>query len=125
MSKEHIISNSILLPTIKVKGFSWCKREVKEISSSSIVSKILCKKHNNLLSPYDSEIKRFIEVFDEYFKVEKRINKYGFSVNKLPYKYQINGALVEKWFVKTLINVFKVKYITHKTTASKRLFKFL
>lgn len=47
---EHLISNNLLDNKIKVKGFKWCKEEMKEVGSSGLVSNFLCKKHNEDLS---------------------------------------------------------------------------
>lgn len=105
ITKEHLISNSILQKKIVVKGFEWCKNEAKEIGSASLVNKFLCKHHNNSLSHCDSEIVKFVNTIETFFRIKNKFSKYGFSIKKVPIKYQINGTLLEKWFIKTLINI--------------------
>jgi hypothetical protein len=105
ITREHIISNAILDKTISVKGFSWCKDKPIDIGKASFVSNFLCNYHNELLSPCDSEIANFVSVIERVNRTEKKILKYGFSVKKLPIRYLIDGILLEKWFVKTLINI--------------------
>jgi hypothetical protein len=105
ISKEHLISNSILDPKINVIGFEWCKDTPKTIGASSLTSTFLCQKHNAELSPCDAEILKFKTVNDKFNKMMGVINKYGFQKKKIPVIYHVNGMLFEKWFCKTLINV--------------------
>jgi hypothetical protein len=105
ITKEHLISNSILQKKVVVQGFDWCKNEPKEIGSASLENKFLCNHHNNSLSPCDSEIAKFVDTIETFFRTKNKFNKYGFSTKKVPIEYNINGILIEKWFIKTLINI--------------------
>ena len=102
---EHIISNSILNRTVKIKGFPWCKNESKEIGSSSLVNNILCRKHNNELSVFDSEAKNFISVIDDFNIINNNFTRFGFRKKDLPIIHIINGKKFERWCCKTLINI--------------------
>jgi hypothetical protein len=66
LSREHLFSSSTLEETVKILGSK--KLPPREISRDSAVAKILCQKHNSMLSPYDSEAKRFIEALSFNFK---------------------------------------------------------
>lgn len=105
LTKEHIVTNSIIGKTVKVKGFSWCKNESKEIGSPSLVNKILCEKHNNELSVFDSEAKNFISVINNFCLNNDNFSKFGFRKKDLPIVHKIDGKNLERWCCKTLINV--------------------
>ena len=105
LTGEHIISNSILDKKIKVKGFSWCKDEPKEVGSSSLTGKILCEKHNNGLSTFDSEAKQFVSVIDNFCKKSENFKKFGFRKKDIPIIHKVDGTKLERWCCKTLINV--------------------
>jgi hypothetical protein len=105
LTREHIISNSILDQMIKVKGFSWCKDEFKKVSSASLTSRILCKKHNNELSKFDSEAKLFTSTINNLCEKDEIFKKFGFRKKELPIIYKIDGIKLERWCCKTLINI--------------------
>lgn len=105
ITREHLISKNILPHELSIKGLRWCKeKEITFNPKSSFVSKILCKKHNNLLSDYDSEAGVFLQIVEKWAKVSQKFEKYGFTINEVPIKYEINGNKLEKWLTKTLIN---------------------
>lgn len=88
MSREHVISKSLLLdPTVLVEGFDWC-REPKSVGKDRLVSKILCRKHNSLLEPSDRAIATFVSM-----------------ANELSVDTVVSGRWLERWFLKTLVNV--------------------
>lgn len=105
LTAEHIISNSILNKKFKVKGFSWCKDEPKEISASSLTGKILCEKHNNELSTFDSEAKQYVSVIDNFCRKTNDFKKHDLRKNSIPIIHKIDGIKLERWCCKTLINV--------------------
>jgi len=106
LSREHLISKSIINnKKFWVHGFSWCKNEPKEISEPSFVNKFLCEYHNSSLSKFDSEIANFVSAIEMLWKNDKKFSMHGFSKKKIPIRYIINGFNLERWFVKTLINV--------------------
>lgn len=104
LSREHIISNCLLEDSITVQGFSWC-REKKSIGSANFVSKHLCEYHNNLLSPTDDEILKYVDTIKNFNALSKKIANEGFHLKKIPVRFILDGSLLEKWFCKTLMNV--------------------
>lgn len=105
ISGEHIISKSVFLnDIIDVMGFDWCKHEPKKIGLASVTKKILCTTHNSKLSILDSEAKYWFDQMrevDRIFAVRKGISAKTPTV----VKYQVNGYLIERWLLKTLINL--------------------
>jgi hypothetical protein len=104
ISREHLISDSLFVGNVvRVQGFSWCK-EAKEIGLSSLTSKILCKKHNEDLSPVDIAGSSAFKTFREM----RRLANVRQAMKPQKWKvvrYQIDGILLERWFLKTLINI--------------------
>jgi len=105
ISKEHIISDSILLEMVTVQGFPWCKDKPMRIPSANFKSKILCDEHNNQLSPADNEIKNFVFTLKSYFENSITYDTNPARFTRIPIRYTINGSLLEQWFCKTLVNV--------------------
>lgn len=107
-SREHLISKSLFeSSTIKVQGFSWCLGEPREISLERFTSKILCTTHNNALSAVDQEGQHaFITL-----RTMQRVMNERRSAPLRPWpikRYQLNGLLLERWFLKTTINLCHV-----------------
>ncbi len=105
LSREHIVSNTLLDQSIKVQGFSWCKDEPKEIGAESLVSKILCEKHNNELSEFDSEANKFVQILKTMDNKNKKFKKFGFRKSDIPVLHHLDGLKLERWFCKTIINI--------------------
>lgn len=95
-TREHYISDGIFDGEIVTAfGLPWCKDKPMQIPLRTGVSKILCKTHNEALSPYDSEAAKLSifltsNIVDEPLKTEAIV---------------LNGALLEKWALKTCINL--------------------
>ena len=96
LSREHYISDGIFdEEAITAFGLSWCNEKPLTIGLSSAVSKILCKKHNEAFSPFDSEaakLSRFLSanILDD-----------PLAHNEVT----LDGALLERWSLKTLLNL--------------------
>ena len=103
-SKEHIISRGIFSgPAVRVYGLPWCKGE-KEIGIDSLTGKMLCITHNNALSHIDDEGIRAFKIFQEMSRlteVRKKMRPRPWHIAK----YRLDGSKVERWFLKTLINL--------------------
>jgi len=102
ISREHLISKGIFENReLRVKGFSWCKNEFKNIGVEAITRKCLCDKHNNSLTKVDSEGIKFFNILDNIATLTTQSNK--------DYSKQIietsSGNLIERWFLKTLLNL--------------------
>ena len=112
-SLEHYVTKSIFSSGIvKVKGLHWCKEE-KQVGLSGLGRKILCRNHNSLLSSLDSEAVNLMHALKyavELRGVRSKLKPQKWSVHR---KF-INGPNIERWFLKTLINLSydeKDKYI--------------
>ncbi len=93
ISREHVISEGILGDKVGVQGLSWCLDEEVFIGKNSFTIKHLCQKHNSDLSPYDSGIQKLFHSMDHML--------YG----KKDFIYTVDGRLVEKWILKTAVNL--------------------
>jgi hypothetical protein len=94
MSREHIISASQFDEgSITMHGLPWCK-EPRKIGLASLVSKNLCRDHNTALSPVDEEARKL-----------KHALKTVFHSPTLPLRLQLDARLVERWLLKTTINL--------------------
>ena len=105
VSREHLISASLFPKSNKifVQGFHWCQNETKEIGLSNLTSKILCRHHNSSLSQLDSAAGHAFNNFEYISKLAQEANENNgrFKVKRT----HINALLLERWLLKTLINV--------------------
>jgi len=101
ISREHCVSKSVLHSltedsVIQVSGMNWIPGcESKVVGISSLTAKVLCQRHNNALSPVDSEFQRFISTissFDGGFR--ETISKDEVAV--------FSGEDIERWMLKTI-----------------------
>jgi hypothetical protein len=105
ISREHTISASLFLEEdIFVQGFDWCLEEPKKIGLASLTSKILCTKHNSLLSPLDQAGSKAFATLRDSTRIRMIRNRSRGPWNTA-IKHSINGKLLERWFLKTLINL--------------------
>ena len=113
VSREHIVSEALFSgPAVEVRGLPWCKDKPKVVGLGSLTARILCAKHNNDLSPLDAAasdafnaIRRFVEVHAIRSKIDPRARV---KVER----YQIDARLLERWMLKTLINLtFESEYV--------------
>ena len=94
-SREHYISKGVFDKNIITAiGLDWC-REPKRIGLGQAVSKILCEKHNSLLSEFDAEATRLSNFLLEQIRDEPKENSH----------LNLNGRFFEKWALKTAINL--------------------
>ncbi len=103
MSGEHAISKSQYggADSITVQGFPWC-RQPKVIGLSSAVANILCKTHNESLSPVDEAAK---EVLTALSLVRER-SQDTMPPRQFPMRrFTVSGDLFERWMLKTTINL--------------------
>jgi hypothetical protein len=105
ISGEHLVSKCLFDDDlINVQGFPWCLKEPKTIGLSSLVGNILCKSHNSALSELDSVALETFNAFRESVRLSDA--RRGINADYLSVKrFVINGPLLERWFLKTLINL--------------------
>lgn len=95
MSREHYISNALLKrfgSRFKAQGLSWTG-DGTVLSPSALQSKILCERHNNMLSDLDSTAVRFFDVLAD-LRNGKDIGNHSFQ-----------GADLERWAIKVLLGL--------------------
>jgi hypothetical protein len=119
-SREHYVSDGIFDgEVITAFGLAWCKKEPVRLGLAAAVSKILCKRHNELLSTFDheaSKLSRFLytNILDDPLTDATTV---------------LRGDLIEKWALKTYINlgyIGALDPIEHKQTKpSKELVRFV
>lgn len=108
-SKEHLVSAALFEGgKIDVVGFHWCKDKPKSVGIASLASGILCKKHNNALSPLDSSAVRAFDSLRRATKLsnargKERLRKWKVQRFEMPEPW-----LLERWFLKTAINLIVV-----------------
>jgi hypothetical protein len=105
LSREHLVSQALFPDgNITVSGLHWCKDGPKTVGLAALTGKILCQKHNSDLSDLDTAVKRAFEALDasmELYQARSKVITRQWAIKK----FNIDGALLERWFLKTLINL--------------------
>jgi hypothetical protein len=119
ISKEHYISEAVLREiswnsnSVEIAGAGWQPTpEPKSVGIGSMVSKILCDRHNNGLTRYDTAAKSFFQ----FLRPRSRLNT------------TVDGSDLEKWFLKTLIGLYESKVLkspVHGFTLQNELYMHL
>jgi hypothetical protein len=105
LSGEHTISKCLFsAEAVKVRGFHWCLDEPITVGLSSLTRNILCKKHNSDLSDVDAYSKTALNTLADSMALAVRRNELRQNHWTIK-RYEIDGRLFERWFVKTLVNV--------------------
>lgn len=106
LSREHYISASLLRQieldgTTKIAGLSWQNPEAFNIiSTKTLVSKVLCSRHNSSLSPLDEVMGDFSTAIRKF---DKALHKSADSVANEEQEY--SGHDIERWMLKCLIGM--------------------
>jgi hypothetical protein len=104
ISHEHVVSRALFEgDQVTVRGFPWCKDPIK-IRLPRLTAKILCKYHNNSLSSLDAEGAKAFATMREMTRlsnVRAALPPRAWRIAR----HHINGPLLERWFLKTLINL--------------------
>jgi hypothetical protein len=105
LSGEHLVSAGLFATdTVCVQGLSWCRDEPKTIGLPNLTRNILCTSHNSALSPVDEAAIKAFNVFRECVRltdVRQLMKERLWNIVRL----NIDGAVLERWFLKTLVNV--------------------
>lgn len=105
LSGEHTVSKGLFIDDmVVVQGLSWCKDEPKIIGLNNLTRKILCTHHNSRLSKVDDAAIAAFNAFREAVRltnIREKIKERRWTVVHLP----LDGDLLERWFLKTLINI--------------------
>ena len=122
ISSEHYFSNNILEvlehnKTVKIGGLPWLEKDsFNLLSRKALVSNILCKTHNEMLSVFDTEMGRFYRTlleFDEDFNSENPKNEIKIFC----------GEDLERWMLKTVCNLIASNQIAEKGKVKTLLVK--
>lgn len=87
-----------------MQGFHWCTDAPVEIGIANLTAKILCKTHNSDLSDIDSGGAHAFNQFRELTRlknVREGMKERRWTIKK----YYVDGELLERWLLKTLINI--------------------
>ena len=105
ISKEHIITEAVLPENMLVKGLHWCEGEPVEIGTANFTRKILCTKHNSMLSSRaDEGAIAMVKAFHKGAELEEFRKQYK-RTNWTRVQFKVPGRKLESWFLKTLINI--------------------
>ena len=106
ITREHVVSQCLFeTQTIIVQGFKWCLNEPKRIGLANLVAKILCKRHNEELSDLDAAALNAFNVFREGIRLNQVRETLKKPICWNVKRMEIDGPLLERWFLKTLINL--------------------
>src|SRR5919197_3828938 len=100
ISREHYISKALIarMESIGIAGFGFQEPgTIKTVGLQSVVSKILCQKHNSDLSPLDHEA-------GDLFAALRRFDADLHEDVERPEQEHVllSGALLERWLLKVL-----------------------
>jgi hypothetical protein len=104
MTGEHAISrNQLGAGTITVQGYPWCRDKPKTVGISSLVAKILSKRHNNDASCLDDAAADTLRAFETVAERSARVaqGRTGHPRRIL----RVSGDRLERWLLKTTINL--------------------
>lgn len=106
LTREHYVSKGLFgRDVINVQGFHWCKDKMVTIGLGSLTAKILCERHNHELSRIDDAAVRAYNVFREFNRVTNIRRSKPTNKKREVKAYRIDGPRLERWLLKTLINL--------------------
>ena len=104
-SREHYLSRAIIgSGNVTISGLPFLHGKARAIPGERLVAKILCKRHNELLSPLDAAAGHFFQVL-KAFKKRGIMRAHGAKKPGGIDMYEVAATLVERWMLKTVINV--------------------
>lgn len=105
ISREHLVSQALFPEgNITVSGLHWCRDEPKTVGLAALTGNILCRKHNSELSELDTAVKQAFETLDasmQLFQLRSKLKSRRWTIKT----FTIDGTLLERWLLKTLINL--------------------
>jgi hypothetical protein len=104
MSQEHLVSECLYEGDIKVKGLPWCRDTVKTMRIETLTAPFLCRHHNQTLSEIDRAAKQTLDTLKEACDLWNR-RKHIRTLNWTVKYFTTDMLLLERWCLKTLINV--------------------
>lgn len=107
LTGEHYVSKSIFHgEAVRVQGMAWCK-EPKEIGLSALTKNVLCKGHNEQLSPLDESAKAAFDVIRSAFSLSKERKRTipGWMIPSSTVRFSANATMFERWLLKVMLNL--------------------
>ncbi len=107
VSREHLVSKGLWISDyVDVQGFPWCRNGAKRIGLGSFTAKHLCADHNNQLSDVDAAGRDAFVAFRESMKLLNQRRKKRPPPQRWRVRlFRLSGVLLERWFLKTTINL--------------------
>lgn len=109
ISREHPISRTLLEETVldrrvKVGGLPWQPNETFSlVGIDSLIAKVLCERHNNLLGPLDESAGKLSRAFHR-FDEELHAGAIDESM------FLVAGEDIERWMLKTAVGFAAAKW---------------
>jgi hypothetical protein len=93
---------------VAVQGLPWCLAEPKTIGLNSLRANILFTTHNSGLSDLDAAAQDAVGKLQEARRLQDV--RAGLKRQRFwyPKRYELNGPLLERWFLKTAVNLLNV-----------------
>lgn len=105
LSREHFVSQSLWPESsIDVVGLKWCRDAPKKVGMGSLTAKILCDSHNNGFSDIDSSAGNAFNTMRRTMALNRERSASRARKWKVV-RYEIDGPMLERWFLKTALNV--------------------
>jgi hypothetical protein len=93
ISLEHVVTKRIFGNSSSVVSYGMGTPDGKRIGINSAGAKILCSRHNSMLSVLDDEIVRLANAAAEHWESPKTGS------------VAINGSLIERWMLKLIVGI--------------------
>jgi hypothetical protein len=104
-TNEHLVSKGLFSGNaVEMFGFEWCKDKPAQIGLTNATAKILCKTHNNQNSELDDAAKDGFDAIREMLTLSDERQKLKPGLWNIK-TYVLDGRKMERWFLKTLINL--------------------
>jgi len=104
-SEEHYLSRSIIgNSTVTISGFPFLDGKTRTLPGKRLTRNMLCKRHNESLSPLDAAAGHFFQVIKAFMHRGKMRARGARKPGGLDI-YRVDGALTERWMLKTVINM--------------------
>ena len=106
LSGEHVVSNGLFDGgMIEIVGGPWTEGDLRTFGRNQLKRRILCRKHNSALSPVDQE---GIRTFRAIRRLDDTLAASRGRAQGVKLHHRVVGPTLERWFLKTAINLFVV-----------------
>jgi hypothetical protein len=103
LTREHYISKGLLKSVgdvIETSGLRWQNGVTMPLSPEALAARILCKRHNEALSPLDAEAKQFFRALRE---IDAALGDEAPPTASGTFMF--NGPNIQRWLLKCLIGL--------------------